>query len=460
MLEAGAERNAAAPLAASSQGPAAPRPTLKAHEVLALTVGIVIGAGIFRSPSAVAGAAGSEAAMLMAWAAGGLLSIVGALCYAELAAAYPSAGGDYHFLQRAYGRRLAFLYAWARLAVIQTGSIALLCYVFGDYFAIVWPLGAYSSTLYAAAAVIAICGLNWLGVRLGAQAQWWLTVVEVAGLVLVIFAGLFLAPPAAAGPSQGLSGEWAIGMMMVFVLLTYGGWSETVYLSMELKGSRRRMGMIMVAGLLIVTALYLLANVAFLRVLGLQGLAQSDAVAAQVMRQAMGEPGAAVISLVVAIAALTSANATAITGARSTYALGQSFPALAWLGRWHGARDTPAIALLAQGGIALLLVLAGAFARDGFTLAVDYTAPVFWGFLLLVGIGLFVLRIREPEVARPFRVPLYPILPALFCLTCAYMLWSSVTYTGAGALVGIAVLVVGGCILLLLSPTRSKERMT
>jgi amino acid transporter len=249
-------------------------------------------------------------------------------------------------------------------------------------------------------------------------------------------------------------------MMMVFVLLTYGGWSETVYLSMELKGSPRRMGTIMVCGLLIVAVLYLLANIAFLRTLGLEGIAGSDAVAAEVMRRAMGEPGAAVISLVVAIAALTSANATAITGARSTYALGQSFPGLGWLGHWHGRRETPGNALIAQGGVALILVLAGAFARDGFALAVDYTAPVFWAFLLLVGLGLFVLRIREPDVERPFRVPLYPVLPALFCLTCGYMLWSSVTYTGAGALVGIAVLVIGGCILLLLSPKQTEERMT
>jgi amino acid transporter len=462
MLEASADPGAdrsAEPIAASlSREAAAPRQTLRAHEVLALTVGIVIGAGIFRSPSEVAGAAGSEAVMLLAWVAGGLLSIIGALCYAELASSHPSAGGDFHFLQRAYGPRLAFLYAWARLAVIQTGSIALLAYVFGDYFAVIAPIGPYSSTVYASVAVILVCGLSWLGVRLGARVQWWLTVAEVLGLVLVIVAGLLLAPAAVAAAPPEPAGGSAIGMMMVFVLLTYGGWSETVYLSVETQGSRGRMGTIMVAGLLIVTVLYLLANLAFLRALGLQGIAESDAVAAEVMRAAMGAPGAALISLAVAIAALTSANATAITGARSTYALGRSFSELRWLGRWNGARDTPANALVAQGAIALILVMAGAFARDGFVLAVEYTAPVFWGFLLLVGIALFVLRIREPDVPRPFRVPLYPVVPALFCLTSAYMLWSSLAYTGAGALVGIAVLVVGGCVLPLLSPPPPRER--
>ncbi|MBB4633210.1 amino acid transporter [Sphingosinicella soli] len=204
----------------------------------------------------------------------------------------------------------------------------------------------------------------------------------------------------------------------------------------------------MVIGLGIVTVLYLLVNLAFLNALGLAGMAESDAVAADVMRRAFGERGAAILSLLIVVAALTSANATAITGARTSCALGREFPAFRWLGRWDRARDTPGNALVVQGGIALLLVVAGAFARDGFTLAVEYTAPVFWFFLLLTGIALFVLRVREPDVPRPFRVPLYPLTPALFCLTCLYLLWSSVSYTGWGAFAGIAVLAAGGVLLI------------
>jgi len=433
----------------------APRPTLRGRDVLAIIVGIVIGAGIFRTPALVAAEAGSEAVLLLAWTAGGLLSIVGALCYAELASAYPSMGGDYHFLRLAYGPRLAFLYAWARLTVIQTGSIALLAYVFGDYLAAVVPMGAYSSAFYAGAAVILVGAVNWAGVRLGAQVQRWLTVIEVAGLSLVVIAGLMLAPAGAA--PRPLPENGSIGLMMVFVLLTYGGWSETVYVSAELKGARRRMAWIMVAGLVIVTLLYLLVNFAFVRALGLAGMAQTDAVAAEVMRRSMGDAGAALISLIVAIAALTSANATAITGARTACALGRGFPALFWLGRWDMDRDTPGNALVVQSAAALVLVVAGAFARNGFRLAVEYTAPVFWLFLLLVGLALFVLRVREPNVVRPFKVPLYPLLPAVFCLTSAYLLYSSVAYTGLGALAGLAVLVTGGLLLLILRPLPLKE---
>ena len=332
----------------------APRPTLKARDVLAITVGIVVGAGIFRTPALVAGNAGSGETMLLVWMAGGMLSIIGALCYAELASTYPSIGGDYHFLNRAYGSSVGFLYAWARLAVIQTGSIALLAYVFGDYLAAILPVGPHSPAIYAAAAVILIGAINWLGVSQSVQAQRWLTVVEVSGLMLVIIAGLLLAP--AAHPLPPARSEGAIGLMMVFVLLTYGGWSETVYVSAEIEGAPRRLRWIMVSGLALVTLLYVLANVAFLRVLGLTGMASSDAVAAEVMRRAIGISGAVVISLLVAIAALSSANATLITGARTTCALGRTVPALRWLGLWDTNRNTPANAVIVQSIVAMVLV--------------------------------------------------------------------------------------------------------
>src|SRR5690554_4937732 len=143
-------------------GAALPRPVLRPRDAFAITVGIVVGAGIFRMPSLVAGASGSELVMLTAWLVGGLLSIVGALCYAELATTYPQADGDYSYLRCAYGPRVAFLYGWARLAVIQTGSVALLAFVAGDYLAQLFDLGPWSSAGYAALAVVVLTGINWL----------------------------------------------------------------------------------------------------------------------------------------------------------------------------------------------------------------------------------------------------------------------------------------------------------
>lgn len=434
--------------------PANPRATLGGVDLVAMVVGIVVGAGIFRTPSLVAGATDSEAVLLAIWVAGGLLSIVGALCYAELAAAHPDVGGDYHFLGRAYGERVAFLYAWARLSVIQTGSLALLAYICGDYLQTLLALGSYGSTIWAAIAVVAISALNWTGVRQGAAAQKILTIAVVAGLIVLIVAG-FAAPAAdgasAASVSDG-SGSGAIGLMLVFVLLTYGGWSEAAYLSAELRDGPRRMAPLMIAALGIVTILYVLANMSFLNALGIDGMAASNAVGAEVARAAFGAVGAAIVAAAIALAALTSANVTAITGARTTCAIGRRFRGLGWLGRWDDRRDTPGNALIAQAAIALVLVGAGAFARDGFSLIVEYTAPVFWLFLLLVGISLFVLRVRQPDLPRPYRVPLYPVLPAIFCATNAYLLWSSLAYTGAGALAGCAVLALGAVALLFLKP--------
>jgi amino acid transporter len=436
--------------------PPAPRALLRSREAVAITVGIVVGAGIFRTPSLVAGSAGSEAAVLAAWALGGLISLVGALCYAELASAYPHSGGEYHYLTRAFGKRVGFLYAWARIAVIQTGSVALLAFVFGDYMGELFNLGIHSSALYAAAAVIGITALHWIGVRAGTRIQNWLTVVEVAGLVLLIVAGLLIAP--ASPVSEPPGNDTAFGLVMVFVLLTFGGWNEAVYVSGELKNARRRMAPVLMFSLLLITFLYLLANAAYLRALGLGGLGASQTPAADVLRLAFGAPGASLISLFIAVAALTSANATVFTGARGAYAVGRDQPALAILGRWHEEAGAPRNAVLFQGAAALILVVVGAFARDGFRLAVEYTAPVFWLFFLLVGVSVFVLRQREPEVPRPFRVPLYPLLPAIFCATNAYLLYSSLAYTRTGALAGILVLAVGG--LLLIPLNRSHKETT
>ncbi|MFN3389404.1 MAG: APC family permease [Allosphingosinicella sp.] len=435
-----------------------PQQTLGARHVVAVAVGIVVGAGIFRTPSLVAGAAGSEAAFLALWVAGGLLSIVGALCYAELASAFPSAGGDYHFLGRAFGRRLGFLYAWARLAIIQTGSIALLAFVFGDYASEILPLGPASSSLYAAAAVGGLTLLNWAHVRQGTGGQLLLTAVEVGGLIALAALGLLAAGTSGATAPPPAGGTGSIGLALVFVLLTFGGWSETAYLSAELRDGRRRIAAVLVGSLGFVTLLYLLVNLAYLRTIGLGGIAASDAVAADLVAQFAGPAGVAAISLLVAVAALTSANATIITGARTTYELGRNFRQLRWLGRWSSARGTPRNALLFQGAVALLLIAAGGFARDGFHLAVEYTAPAFWLFMLLVGIAFFVLRAREPEAPRPFRVPFYPFLPLLFCATSAFLLYSSLAYTGLGALAGAGILVAGALMLPFLSPTPDEEK--
>jgi amino acid transporter len=420
-------------------------PTLSVLDVVALTVGVVIGASIFRTPSLVAESAGHPLLTLGVWALGGGISFVGALCYAELASTYPHAGGDYHYFQRAFGDGVAVLFAWARLAVIQTGSIALLAFIVGDYATELWSLGPHSSALYAAGAVVLLTALNVAGVRLGTTAQRGLTGVTVLGLLLIIGAGLFLGDAAAvpAAPSGEATGASGFGMAMVFVLLTYGGWNEAAFVSAELHDVRRNMVRALLISLGAITTLYLLVNWAYLKGLGVAGMSGSEAVAADLMRATLGAPGAIALSLIAIVAALSSVNATIFTGARTNFALGRDVSLFAVLGRWNDRADTPANALLVQGGVALALVGVGAWTRQGFESMVDYTAPVFWTFLLLTGVSLFVLRRVDPQTDRSFRVPWYPWTPLAFCLASAYMLWSSLAYTGVGALLGAGVLLAG-----------------
>jgi basic amino acid/polyamine antiporter, APA family len=432
-------------LAATRIAFAEPVPTLSVKDAVGMIVGIVVGAGIFRTPSLVAANVTSEAGALLLWVAGGAISLVGALCYAELTTAYPHTGGDYHYLTRAYGKPVSFLFVWSRITVIQTGSVALLAFVFGDYASQLLHLGPFSPSIYAALVVVALTSLNMVGVQQSTRTQNVLTAVEVFSLLLVIGAGLFLIESPAAPmnpPSTAQGSNAAIGLAMVFVLLTYGGWNEAAYISAEMKG-RRDVARALLVGISVITGLYLLVNWAYIRGLGLSGMAGSEAVAADLMQRATGQVGALFVSLLVAISALTSANATVFTGARTNYALGRDLRMFRFLGRWHGTANSPTNSLLFQGAIALALVSIGTATRKGFATMVEYTAPVFWLFFFMVGLSLIVLRIRDPETPRSFRVPLYPLTPILFCVSCLYMLQASLAYTGVGALVGVAVLVTG-----------------
>lgn len=459
----------AAPNAAGVPVRSSPHETLGLKEAIAIIVGIVIGAGIFKAPSLVANFAGSEVWMFAVWIAGGIISLIGALCYAELATAYPNAGGDYHFLRRAYGRSVSFLFAWARFSVITTGSIALLGFVFGDYTAQLLPLGtAYDAAIYAALAIAVLTWVNVRGIRAGAATQTWLTVLEVSGLVLIIFAGLFLvtngnsAPVAAASASTTSSATGIppmIGLAMVFVLLSFGGWNEAAYISAELKDEKRNMVKALIWSIVLITALYLLVVWAYWHGLGLQGMAKSKAVAADLLNVAFGPVGEKLMSVMVAVAALTSINATMIVGARTNYALGRDWPVLGRLGEWDERREAPIVAVYVQSAAALVLVLIGATATlgGGFKSMVEFTAPVFWLFFLLSGISIFILRRKEPDTPRPFKVPLYPLTPLVFCSVCAYMLWSSLNYVYNNELgglnaawIGVLVLALGGLVLLLL----------
>ena len=425
---------------------AVPRRQVGMWQAVSVCVGMVIGAGIFRSPSVVAANVGTDFGMLLVWAFGGAMSLAGALCFAEMAAAFPDAGGDYHFLHRALGSRVGFLFAWSRFAVIHTGSMAMLAFVFGDYLGEVADLGTHGSSLFAALAIAALAALNLTGLRAGIGTQVGLMVVVFAGLLVVGLAGVAMAvqgaPPAAPGGTAAAPAT-QLGTALVFVFLAYGGWSDAATLSAEMRDARRGIARALIAGMSIVTALYLLANWAYLRGLGLAGVAASQAPAADLMLRAFGPAGRAVIVAVVAVTAITSMNAILIAGARTTYAAARDTGGFGALGEWQVVRGTPAWAIVAISTLALLLVGLGTWTRSGFATMVDFLSPVYWCFLTLSGAALIVLRRRFPDAARPFRVPGFPWIPAAFMATSAYMVYASVAFVRIGTIVGIAILLAG-----------------
>jgi amino acid transporter len=403
-----------------------PKQLLSVTDGIFLTMGMVIGVGIFKAPSIVAGNTAGGMEFLLAWVLGGAVSLCGALVYAELSSRHPETGGEYSFIAHGLGRGAAFLFAWSRMTVIQTGAIAAVAFVFGEYASEIVRLGPHSAAIYAALSVIALTLLNFAGTLESKTLQKVMEVILIAGLLFLGIAGMVVGStpkPAAAGSGGG---DFLFAMMFVF--FTFGGWNEAAYLAGEVREPRRNMLKILVGGIVAVTLLYLLVNIGYLVALGQGGIAGSKAVGADVMRLVAGDKGAVLLALIVCISALTTINAAVFTGARTNFAMGRDYPLFARLGDWRESGSTPANALVLQGAITLVLIAAAALtAKDGFDAMVAYTAPVFWTFFLLTGVTLFILRIQG-KTESEFKVPFYPVIPLIFCTMCGFMLWKALAY--------------------------------
>ena len=417
---------------------------------VAMIVGVVVGVGISNFPPWSRPMSEAKRPSSASGCLGGVITLVGALCYAELGSAHPDAGGEYHFLTRAYGRPVGLLFAWARGTVIQTGAIAAVGFVYGDYASNLVPLGPYSSAIHAAIALVVLTSINLIGTLESKRTQVLLTSLTIVALLTIMIAGFTrqggAAPAAAASATTPPLG--ALGLAMVFVLLTYGGWNEAAYLTGELKDVRRTIARTLLYGTATVTAAYILANLAYLNAFGLEGLRRSNAVGADLMRLTVGDAGAVILSVIVCVCALSTLNGTIFTGARVYYALGRDLRTIKKLGVWDARGREPANALLLQCAIALVLIAFGATTPEGFEAMVAYTAPVFWFFLLLVAISIFVFRRRDPG-ALNYRMPLYPLPPIMLAAAAAWMVYSSLAYAGLGAIFGVAVLLAGTPLLLI-----------
>jgi len=427
-----------------------PQELLSVPDGIFLVAGMVIGVGIFKLPGLVAGNAASATQFFGAWIIGGLACLCGALVYAELASRHPETGGEYTFLRHGLGDGAAFVFAWSRMTVIQTGAIAAVAFVFGEYASQLVNFGAQTNAIWAAISVAVLTALNLLGTPQSKGLQKVMEALLITSLAVIAIGGIVIGgAPAAPAPTPG-GGGGSFALMMIFVLYTFGGWNEGAYLAGEVRNARRSMVKVLAGGLLVVTALYLLVNWGYYAALGLAGIRDSKAIAVDTMRLVAGQSAAMLVALIVCVSAITTINAAIFTGARTNWALGRDYRAFAFLGNWRASGSTPANALLVQGAIVLVLIYAGSTTRDGFEAMVAYGLPVFWTFLFLTGITLFVFRRREPAPA--FRVPLYPVVPIAFLAMCGFMIWSSFDYVtnspygpkfGNLVLAGLVIMAIG-----------------
>jgi amino acid transporter len=432
----------------STSSAAVPQAQLTLFRSICIIVGVIVGSGIFQSPPSVANMVSDwwklspEVWVLLVWVIGGILAFLGALCYAELATTYPRQGGDYVYLNRAFAPWCGFLFGWARLAIIQGGSIGAIAYVFGDYATAFCSLGSHSAVIYAATAIIILTAINIIGVREGSTTQNVLTTVKVLGLVLVFLVAFLLNPSHAPAAQATAAGAGNFALAMVLVSWTYGGWNEIAYITAEVKDPHRNISRSLMIGVGAVTLIYVLANWAFLHSLGLDGLKSSSAVASDVLKVKFGNAGARAIAALIVVSALGALNGFIFTSARVYYAMGTEHRLLAPLGLWSKRFGTPIASLLLQGAIVLALVVAFGDSK-GFERMVKFTAAAFWGFIALTTCALIALRDKDHDLERPYRVPGYPFVPIIFCGFSVYMVYRSVDYAPSETKWAIIVLLVG-----------------
>jgi APA family basic amino acid/polyamine antiporter len=399
-------------------------------------VGGIIGGGIFRTPATVAQRVSSSGMVLAVWVVGGVVALIGAFCFGELGQRRPRAGGGYVYLRETWGPLPAFLYGWTLVLVIATGAIAAVAVTFANYALALAGLSDRFTVPLAVGTIVLLAGINYVGVRPAAITQNIFTVLKLAALAMLIGAGILLAAPptpVSASPPPLISG---FGAALVPILFTYGGWQQTNFIAEEIIEPEKNLPRALVFGVTIVVAVYLLANLAYLRVLGVDGLARSTAPAADVMVAVLGPAGGKLIAAGIAVSTFGFLNLVILVTPRVLQAMAADGVFFARLAVLHPVHRTPAAAIVALAGCAALLTFSKTFGQ-----LVDYVTFGDWIFFGLTVAGLFIYRAREPHAA--FRVPGYPWTPALFVLAAAYVVVSVVVSNPKNAALGAALIATG-----------------
>jgi len=419
---------------------------LTLFDAVMINAGTMIASAIFIVPASIAAAVPGSAMSTLVWIIGGAVSLLGALSVAELAAAYPEAGGQYAYLREAYGPVPAFLYGWANFAVINTASIAAIAVGFARYvgFFTHSPLTEAAIRVCAIASIVGLTLLNCRGVRLGATTQNVLTSLKIAALLALIVSSFVLPGGAAANfqplwPS-GSVGQWIgpFGVAMVAVLWAYDGWIETTYVGSEIVDPGRNLPRSIILSTVIVIVLYVLASVAYTYVLSPAVVARSSLVASDAAKVTIGSAGAALVVVAILISTLGANNGIILTAARIPYAMARGGMFFRSQGLVHARYGTPTVALLTQGAIASTLTAFGKY--DQLFTYVVFAQFVFYA--LSAG-AVIRLRKRAPQVARPYRTWGYPVTPIVFIAFAVWLVYNTIVETPRDSAIGAGLILLG-----------------
>ena len=427
---------------------------------VAIVVGTVIGSGIFRVSSKMVAEVGSPAAVFGVWIFGGLLTLFGALSYAELAAAMPEAGGEYVYLREAYGPLWGFIYGWTEMWVAKSGSIATIATLFFVYcanfapglervmVAVPLPIGPHGGPLdirygqlCSMALILVLGGVNYAGVKFGGRIQVAVTALKLALIGGIVLIGLLAGQGSAANLASSVpaaGGAAGFFSALVGALWAYDGWNNVSMVSSEIRNPQRSLPRALIAGTAAVIAIYLLTNLAYFRVLPAQDVAASPRVAAEMMRRVFGTLGAGAVSVAAMVSIFAALNGSILSGARVPYAMAADGLFFRNEARIHPVYHTPGNSILALCGWAAVLVFSGRFEEL-------YTYVMFASWILygMTGIAVLVLRRRRAGMPRPYRTLGYPGVPVLFVLGAAAVVWSTLVQSPRESLLGLGIIVAG-----------------
>ena len=412
-------------------------------QIVALSVGITIGSGIFRVPATVAGQLQFPGPMLLCWVLGGVIAVCGALSVAELAGALPRSGGVFAYLLEAYGPMPAFLFGWTELVVIRASALGAIATIFAEYLGYFVPLVAVHVRIAAACAVALIGAINYVGVQRAAAVLSATTAVKYAVLL-----GLGLLAFTARGgsaahfvPAWPARAPWsALATALILVMWTYDGWADAAFVAGEVKDPQRNLPLALITGAVCVIVAYLVVNVGFLYALTPQTMADSKLVVSTVAARIplLGGVGAAVVAAAVVISAFSGLNASMLAGSRIFYAMADRGLFFRVAARVSPRFDSPSVAISLATVLGVAYVLFNDFAElaDKFILGI-------WPFYTLTVAAVFVLRARRPELPRPYRVWGYPIVPAVFLLASLYMVLNALLTDPRNTGITVAIILAG-----------------